>query len=242
MIKVVFFDFYNTLVKFWPPLEQIQQATCEEFGLKVSEEGITRGYALADVYFNRENERVPLALRTDPDRLEFFTNYEQMILREAGLDVTTDLARRIWEMAAAVPKEFMPFEDTASALAELRDNGYLLGIISNLRRDMDELCQRLGLSQYLDFVLNSAEAGAEKPRAPIFLEALQRATVAPEEAVHVGDQHRSDVLGARAVGMYAVLLDRGGWHSDVNDCTRIASLNELPPVLARAPQSLNSHG
>ena len=118
MIKVVFFDFYNTLVKFWPPLEQIQQAACEEFGLKVSEEGITRGYAVADVYFNRENESVPLALRTDPDRLEFFTNYEQMILREAGVDVTTDLARRIWEMAASVPKEFIPFEDTAGALAE----------------------------------------------------------------------------------------------------------------------------
>ena len=242
MIKAVFFDFYNTLVKFWPPLEQIQQAACQEYGLNVSEEGVKQGYAVADVYFNRENERHPLAVRSDPDRLEFFTNYEQMILREAGLDVSLDLARRIWEMAASVPKEFTPFEDTVGALAELRDNGYQLGIISNLRRDMDELCQKLGLSQYLDFVLNSADAGAEKPSAPIFLEALQRATVAPEEAVHVGDQHRSDVLGARAVGMYAVLLDRGGWYAGVNDCTKIASLDELPLVLAGAPLSLNSHG
>ena len=241
MIKVVTFDFYNTLVKFWPPLEQIQQAACQEFGLNVSEEGITRGYAVADVFFNSENARLPLALRTDPQRLEFFTVYEQMILQEAGLGVSLDLARQVWQMASAVPKEFTPFEDTAGALAEIHDNGYQIGILSNLRRDMDELCDRLGLSRYLDFVLSSADAGAEKPAPPIVHAALRRATAQPEEAVHVGDQHKADVLGARSVGMHAVLLDRSGYHSDVNDCTRIASLDELPPVLAGAPQSLNSY-
>ena len=70
--------------------------------------------------------------------------------------------------------------------------------------------------------------------------ALERATVAPEEAVHVGDQHRSDVLGARAVGIHPVLIDRGGWHANVNDCTKIATLDELAPVLAAAPQSLTT--
>ena len=241
MIKVVTFDFYNTLVKFWPPLEQIQQAACQECGLNVSEDGISRGYAVADVLFNSENARLPLSLRTDSERLEFFAVYEQMILREAGINVSLDLARQVWEMASAVPKEFTPFDDTSGALAILKDNGYQLGILSNLRRNMDELCERLGLSQYLDFVLSSADAGAEKPAAPIFHAALRRATAQPDEAVHVGDQHRSDVLGARSVGMHAVLLDRGGWHNDVNDCTKIASLDELPPVLAGAPQSLNSY-
>ncbi len=240
MIKAVFFDFYNTLVKFWPPLEQIQQATCRELGLNVSAEGITRGYAVADVLFNRENEKQPLALRSDEDRLDFFTEYEKMILENAGLTVTSDLARRIWEMAASVPKEFTPFGDTVTALSQLHADGYQLGIISNLRRDMSEICQRLGIGQYLDFVVSSEDAGAEKPSAPIFMAALKRATVAPEEAVHVGDQHRSDVLGARAVGIHPVLIDRGGWHANVNDCTKIATLDELAPVLAAAPQSLKT--
>ncbi len=240
MIKAVFFDFYNTLVKFWPPLEQIQQATCRELGLNVSAEGITRGYAVADVHFNRENEIQPLALRSEKDRLDFFTEYEKMILENAGLTVTSDLARRIWEMAASVPKEFTPFGDTVTALSQLHADGYQLGIISNLRRDMSEICQRLGIGQYLDFVVSSEDAGAEKPSAPIFMAALKRATVAPEEAVHVGDQHRSDVLGARAVGIHPVLIDRGGWHANVNDCTKIATLDELAPVLATAPQSLKT--
>lgn len=238
MIKAVFFDFYNTLVKFWPPLEQIQQAACQELGLNISEEGAKHGYAVADVYFNRENEKQPLALRTDEERLEFFTRYEQMILSNAGLSVSLDMARRVWEMASLVPKEFMVFDDTVPALAQLHDGGYQVGIISNLRRDMTQICQRLGIGQYVDFVINSAEVGSEKPSAPIFIAALEQATVAPQEAVHVGDQHRSDVLGARGVGIHPVLIDRGGFHADLNDCTMIATLSELAEVLAGAPNSL----
>jgi putative hydrolase of the HAD superfamily len=240
MIKAIFFDFYNTLVRFWPPIEQIQRAACQEFGLNLSEEGIKRGYSVADVYFNRENELSPLTLRSEEDRLEFFSRYEQIILGEAGVPVSQDLARRIWQMASSVPKEFTPFEDTSPALSQLQADGYCLGIITNLRRDMKQICQRIGLSQYLDIFINSEDVGVEKPGAPMFLAALQQATVAPEEAVHVGDQHRSDVLGARAVGIHPVLIDRGGWHTDVNDCTKIASLAELAPVLAGAPHSLNS--
>jgi putative hydrolase of the HAD superfamily len=239
MIKAVFFDFYNTLVRFWPPLDEIQQASCQELGLRVSKEGINRGYAVGDVYFNQENERRPLALRTDAERLDFFARYEQLILENAGLPVSLGLAKQIWQIAISVPKDFVPFEDTMPALARLHERGYRLGILSNLRRDMAALCQQLGLSPYLDFCISSTEAGAEKPHPPIFLAALKRASVAPGEAVHVGDQHRSDVLGARAVGIHPVLIDRNGWHSKVDDCPRIASLGELEPLLAAAPGSLS---
>ena len=231
MIKAISFDFYNTLVRFWPGLEEIQQVACWELGINVSKEGIGRGYSKADVYFNRENEESPLALRSEEERREFFTRYEQMILETAGVQVSTDLARRIWDMAMTTPKDFSPFEDTVPALQDLRARGYCLGVISNLRRDMDELCQRLGLAEYLDFCVNPQQAGYEKPHAPIFRAALERSAVAPEEALHVGDQYRSDVLGARAVGMQTVLIDRGGWHGHVDDCPKISSLIELGPLL-----------
>jgi len=242
MIKAISFDFYNTLVKFWPALEEIQQAACREMGLSVSKEGISCGYSAADVFFNLENEAQPLALRSEDDRLDFFGRYEQMILETAGVPVSADLAQRIWKMATTVPKDFTPFEDTIPALAELRGKGYSLGVISNLRRDMDHLSQRLGLAEYLDFSINSEQAGAEKPHPGIFLTALERSSVSPEEALHVGDQYRSDVLGARAVGMHTVLIDRGGWHPEINDCPRISSLSELVELLEQAPESLAIKG
>lgn len=227
MIKAVSFDFYNTLVRFWPPLEEIQQAACHELGLTVQEDDITRGYAVADVFFNRENEERPLTRRSDEERLEFFGIYEQMILETAGISVSMDLARRVWKMAMSVPKDFIAFNDTVPALEQLHEAGYKLGVITNLRRNMDELFQRLGLASHLDFKVSSEEAGIEKPHPDIFKAALMKIGAAPEEVVHVGDQVRSDVMGAKDVGMHAVLIDRSGYSPETVDCPTIASMSEL---------------
>jgi putative hydrolase of the HAD superfamily len=238
MIKAISFDFYNTLVQFWPPLDEIQHSACQGLGLNVDQSQIERGYSVADVYFNQENGLRPLADRSEDDRLAFFSRYEQILLENSGLAVSLDLAKEIWRLAMAVPKDFIAFEDTLPALELLKSQGYRMGILSNLRRDMGQLCEQLGISGYLDFCINSAEAGAEKPHAPIFLAALDRVSVAPSEAVHVGDQYHSDVLGARGVGMYPVLIDRGGWQADVDDCPKISSLSDLTGLLAGAPESL----
>ena len=243
MIKSISFDFYNTLVQFWPPLDEIQQAACHELGLNVSKSSLEHGYSVADGFFNQENGRRSLASRSATERSEFFALYEQMILENAGLPVTLDLAGQVWKMAMAIPKDFVPFDDTIPALAALRSEGYRLGVLTNLRQDIGELCRRLGLAPYLDFCITAEEAGAEKPHAPMFLAALERTSVEAGEAVHVGDQFESDVLGARSVGMHGVLIDRGGWHASVQDCPRIASLSELDTLLAGAPNSLfmNNH-
>lgn len=226
-------------------MDAIQQSACREFGLSVSKPGVERGYAVADVFFNEENARRSLSDRTDEERLDFFAEYEQILLKNAGLSVSLALACQIWKLAIAVPKDFIAFEDTLPALAALKDKGYTLGVLSNLRRDMRSLCKQLGMTPYLDFCINSDEAGAEKPYPPIFLAALDRVSVSPEETVHVGDQYNSDVVGARGVGMHAVLIDRGGWQTDVKDCAKIASLDELGGLLDAAPGSLtfnnNSH-
>ena len=233
MIKAAFFDFYNTLVRFWPPVDVIQQASCREMGFKVSKVGIRKGYFLADDYMSRENAETPLADRSSGERDRFFAEYERIILKGAGLEVTIRLAAQIWEMASQVPKNFSPFEDVVPALELLKKRGITLGVSSNLRRDMGELCKELGLDQYLDFYVTAAEAGAEKPHPPMFLAALKKAGVDASEVVHVGDQYQADVQGARAAGMVPVLLDREGWYTDINDCSKISSLPELDGLLAQ---------
>ena len=75
--------------------------------------------------------------------------------------------------------------------------------------------------------MGSQEVGIEKPHPPIFMAALDRVNAAPEECLHVGDQFRSDVMGAQGVGMKAVLIDRSGFGANGADCPTIASLSEL---------------
>ena len=240
MIRVITFDFYNTLVKFWPPLEEIQQGACRKLGLTLSRDALRRGYAQADILFNRANEEEPLSLRSPQRRLEFFAQYEQLILATAGVPVTPALAQQIWQLAIAVPKEFAPFDDTLPSLQTLRQRGYRLGVITNLRADLDQLVRRAGLAHILEFCVNppmvppppgAQPGGVEKPHPPIFREALRRAAVAPGEVLHIGDQIRSDVGGARNMGMQAALLDRGNWHQPIPGCPKIAGLDELPALL-----------
>ena len=53
-----------------------------------------------------------------------------------------------------------------------------------------------------------------------------RCEVDPARALHVGDQPKSDIVGARGVGMSAVLLDRYDRHNDAEIPT-VNSLTEL---------------
>ena len=97
-------------------------------------------------------------------------------------------------------------------------------MLSNNEGDINNLCNKLGLFPYLDFAISAVEVGYVKPYPPIFLAALEKAHVKPAETVYIGDQYEADVIGARGVGIYPVLLDRDRLKTDVQDCLRIESL------------------
>ena len=92
---------------------------------------------------------------------------------------------------------------------------------------MNPLFRELSLESYLDFALTSKEVGADKPEPPIFLAALERGGVNASDAVYVGDQYETDVVGARGVGIEPILIDRHDLLREVSDCPRIHTLSEL---------------
>lgn len=99
-------------------------------------------------------------------------------------------------------------ESTIEVLQQLRDRGWLMGLVSNmhLRADLVRAdIAALGLDRFLAATVFSSEVGWRKPDARIFTVALQRLGVGPREAVFVGDRLRDDIAGARAVGMRTVL-------------------------------------
>ena len=231
MIKAVFFDFYNTLVRFWPPVENTQALVCAEFGIVLDKDSIKHGYVKADQLFNEENANYPLASRTDNEREQFFASYEQVILKGAGTDVSLQLAAKVWKRVSQVPKSLALFDDVIPALQDLKHRGLTLAVISNLRQNMEIIFRELALTSYVDFYVTSKEVGAEKPHPPIFEVAMERAHIRPHEGIHVGDQYQSDVLGARNVGLCSVLLDREELNEQVKQCPLIKSLVEISDFL-----------
>ena len=232
MIKAVFFDLYGTLAGFNPSRYEIQSAACGEFGIEVTPEGVLKGYALADAHMADQNAVKPLRALDAEGRRAFFSEYERLVLGGSGVEVTLDRAWEIWQRVRQLPYELTRFDDVIPTLGLLRSQGLTLGLISNIERDGDELADSLGLGPHLDFTVTSIEVGAEKPHPPIFLAALAKAGAEPGETVHVGDQLRSDVEGARGVGINPVLLDRDGNHRDTRDCPRIERLQDLSGLLS----------
>lgn len=59
-------------------------------------------------------------------------------------------------------------------------------------------------------IITSEEAKYSKPRKEIFLHALKKAGVSPEEVIHVGDSLESDVKCPSSVGIRSIWLNREG--------------------------------
>ncbi len=125
-----------------------------------------------------------------------------------------------WNLWEHVPEGVVP------ALDRLRELRLTLVVVSNTNGTLKALLERIGLAPRVDLVIDSFEEGVEKPDPRLFRIAIDRAGARLESTVHVGDLYCVDVMGARAAGVRAVLLDAANLSPDA-DCVRIRSLGEL---------------
>ncbi len=235
MIKAVFFDWFNTLVRYQPPREELQSQALREFGIHISPEKIMPALLVADRYYFEENATFPVRKRSPEEQAKIYARYQETILTEARVNVPKErdmlvkIMKKMQQLSQGM--SFVLFNDVLPTLKILKEQNLTQGLLSNLDRDIKPLCRELGLEPYIDFAVTSGEIGADKPKPPIFLAALQRAGVSASEAIHVGDQYRLDVVGARGVGITPILIDRYNLSPEVSDCPVIHSLTELPTYL-----------
>ena len=133
-------------------------------------------------------------------------------------------ANQLWRMV-------MP--GVPQALARLRQQGLTLAVVSNSDGTCAQSLETAGLLQYLNFVIDSAEVGVEKPDRRIFEIALTRCGADPRRTLYVGDLYHADVAGARGAGLHALLLDPyGDWPK--LDCETATDLSEVAERCAAA--------
>ncbi len=121
--------------------------------------------------------------------------------------------------------------DVRAALLRFQTAGLPVVVVSNSNGRLRDLLRRLGLLEFFALVVDSFEEGVEKPDPRLFEVAMDRAGARRESTLHVGDFYEIDVVGARAAGLHAALLDVAGLYS-THDCPRFASLAALADELA----------
>jgi putative hydrolase of the HAD superfamily len=170
----------------------------------------------------------PEHIRTTNDRTRGW-EYFHLVLTHAGVqrskatdDALAELhdyhqRHNLWE---SVPAE------VPGALAALKRLGLRLVVVSNSNGTLCTHLTRMGLAPVFDLMTDSSEVGVEKPDPAIFALTLQRLGVAPGAALHVGDFFHIDVVGARAAGLHAWLLDSAGLYAGY-DCPRFPNLTAV---------------
>jgi putative hydrolase of the HAD superfamily len=109
---------------------------------------------------------------------------------------------------ATVGSGYRVFADVVPTMRTLHAAGIRTAVISNADRDVTALCSHFEFAHEMDLIVTSALVGWEKPDIRTFQAAFEPLRIEPAAALHIGDQPRSDVVGARAAGMRAALIDR----------------------------------
>jgi putative hydrolase of the HAD superfamily len=120
------------------------------------------------------------------------------------------------------------FDDTMPVLAELKDLGFRLGIVSNTPWGSPgilwrEELGRAGIARFVNPIVLDRDAGWRKPAGQIFQHAMDILKVQAKECLYVGDDPRWDIAGPRAVGMDAVLITR----SEIQAPKGVPSIKDL---------------
>ena len=122
----------------------------------------------------------------------------------------------------------------ALALLQALKPHYRIGVVTNNRTEEQvEKLQFLEMTDLVDALITSEEVGVPKPNPRIFQVALERLGAQPAETVLVGDNWQADVLGALAVGIRPLWLNRLGAPRPLGHVQEITGFEPLADVLQR---------
>lgn len=243
--KVIFFDMDGTLV--WVPgngqADWFAQRI-EKLGISLDRERLAQAYHSAQERWQREI-RPRLGFST-----ESFVQWNKLILGELGLDgELTRIAAEIqsyWE----TPTDKL-FPEVPEVLEKLRRRGIALGIVSHRPiAGIERSLEKHRLKRFFRWLASPDSTGiAHGKLDPAFWTSLlKQASVAPTEALHVGDDFETDIRGARRAGLHAVWIERPelkdhffpgrlgvgvpqGVLTEEHPCARVRDLRELAELI-----------
>ncbi|NOZ47164.1 MAG: HAD family hydrolase [Chlorobi bacterium] len=231
-LKVITIDFWNTLFDSGNAEKRnnLRITTflneTDKLGFYIKYGEIEKTIKASWEYFNKlwiEEQRTPTAL----DLVKFFWDYLNLPEnKKAMIEIADEFANSILDY----PPNLLEYVE--ESLKELKKK-YRLAIISDTGFSpgsiLKKLLEKEKILKYFDEFSFSDETGVAKPNKKAYLTALDKLDCKPESALHIGDIERTDIVGAKQLGMRAIRF--------IGDSTTLFIKNNSKTTIADAKVS-----
>lgn len=147
------------------------------------------------------------------------------IFEKIGVDTTHSAYASSYFLHHCSTKPYL-IDDALTTLQYLHEK-YQLHIITNGFTDsQNNKLVHSGIADFFEVIVTSESTGAKKPNPEIFYHSMQEANADASNSAMIGDNPRTDIAGAKEVGMSSVLYDPSGNKRSMADVS-IQSLIEL---------------
>lgn len=229
--RAVFFDVGNTLLKPHPSVSEVCRQVLAEAGHIHDLSAIDRLMPLVDAYYEERYRDDDTFWTSEEETSSVWVGMYSVMCRELGIHAdAAELAGRVYEEFGDASR-WRLYDDVLPAFERLRERGIRLGIISNWDSRLVRVLEGLGVGDHVGTIVSSADVKLRKPDPRIFELACSRLGVEVDESAHVGDHHYSDIVGATAAGLRAVLVDRSGSAALRAESGAIADFDRLEEAL-----------
>ena len=151
-------------------------------------------------------------------------------MTELGLQYQSDDIDLLTSNISKMP----PFPEVGGALADLKQMGFKLCIVSNTDDDIiaGNVAQMDG---HIDRVITAEQAKAYKPSRTIFEHARRELGVTKDDIVHICASRQLDLTAACDIGFRCIWIDRGTGRKPLGDYTPdriLSTLDQVPAFFA----------
>jgi 2-haloalkanoic acid dehalogenase type II len=208
-IRALTLDLDDTL---WPVLPSLERADhAVDAWLQQHHPEVARAWPIAQM----RELRAQVAVE-NPELAHDYSAQRQLTMQQAFARCGTQEAPVdiLWEIYFAARNDVELYADSLPALKRLALRWPLVSL-TNGNADLE----RVGIHTHFHHHISASNTGVAKPDARMFMAAAEHLGLAPENILHIGDDPRLDVAGARDAGMHTAWINRhhASWPSELGD-------------------------
>ena len=166
---------------------------------------IASAFRAATEYINAQ----PLIRNKDEELLQFQKFYQIFSAKLPELGLTDEQTILLASDLVNNAKKYVFYDDALRVIPVLKKR-YQLAVVSDAWPSLVDVFKENNVYDCFDTFVISSVIGVTKPDTKMYLAALEKLKISPEEAVFV-DDNPANCLGAMKVGIHAVRLCRNRW-------------------------------